>query len=370
MNTIFTEIYLYSPTHEQLTVIPEGAFSSLTYGLKDSEPGVLELVLPLGFNLDFLKIDGQLEVYVIFGGSPKLEGDTAWFIRRVVVYGDSIQVIAYSACSILGRRIVAYRAGSSYTEKTGIPWDNLMKEFVRENFGPLASDTDRDLSPWLTIPDNINYGLTYHKAAAWRNVLTVLQEIVDDVRSTGIQCSIDVVRSGSTSFEFRVFIGPRGVDHSAASGSPIVISKASRTLAEDIVDENWELESNFIYATGQGVEAERTVVTDFDLARMTISPFNRQEYNRPAKHGKTSDLVAAEASSALEELRPVRIFSGTIVQTEGCMYNLHWNWGDIVTAESGGRSYDCYVESVVVTINKNGTRKVEGNLRSITDVDR
>lgn len=370
MNAVFTEVYVYSPTHELLTVIPEGAFSSLTYGLKDSEPGVLELILPLGFDISYLKIDGQLEVYVFFGNHVNLEGDTAWFIRRPVIYGDSIKVTAYSACSLLGRRIVAYYAGSSYTDKVGIPWDNLLKEFVRENFGPEATDPDRDLSPWFTVPDNINYGLTHHKSAAWRNVLATLQEIVDDVRNSGIMCSIDVVRSGATAFEFRVFIGPRGTDHSASSSSPILISKETKTLAENIIDENWEKESNFIYATGQGMESERLVETASDSARMSISPFNRQEYNRQARQSKTNTSILAEATAALEERRPVRIFSGTIIETEGCRYNVHWNWGDIITAESNGLSFDCYVDSVIVTISEGGTRKVEGNLRSITDVDR
>jgi len=47
---------------------------------------------------------------------------------------------------------------------------------------------------------------------------------------------------------------------------------------------------------------------------------------------------------------------------------VHWGWGDIVTAEYEGMSFDCHVEAVAVTIDASGTEIVTGLLRSESDV--
>lgn len=376
------QLYLYTPTGELLTIIPDKGFSGLNYGFRELEAGVLEFDLPGNFDLSLLAVDGLIEVYRSYGGvSLGLEGDTAFFIRHPFIKDNEdgtrfIHVKAFSAFELLKRRIVAYYAGSSYAEKVKIPWDDLMREFMEENYGTeavdpdtLAADPDRDLSPWLDIEPDYSWGASFDKAAAWQNISDTLLEVAEDVRNSGQYCSFDVVRTSPAHFEFRVYLGPRGVDHSADSPVPVVVSQERKNLLAPSLDFDWEEERNFIYGTGQGKKDERVLKTARDNARIGLSPFNRREYNQDARQAELEDSVQAEANSALEEHRPKRIFTGSISQTAGCIYGIHWKWGDIVTAEYMGLSIDCHVDAVTVAVDENGVEAVTGALRSVSDVE-
>lgn len=387
MNLITHQLYLYTPTGELLTIIPDGSFSELTYGFRELEAGVLEFTLPGDFDLSLLMIDGLVEVYRSYSGvNLGLEGDTAFFIRHPIVKDDekgvrTIYVKAFSAFELLKRRIVAYYAGSSYSEKLRMPWDDMMREFMYENYGPGASyagasyvdpyysgDAERNLEPWLEIEPDYHWGASYDKSAPWQNIADCLTEIAEDVRSNGQYCSFDIVRTSPGHFEFRVFLGPRGIDHSADAALPVIVSQERKNLLAPALDFDWEDEFNFVYGTGQGLEDNRILQTAQDITRIGISPFNRREYNQDARQAKTEATVLAEANAALEEHRPKRIFTGSISQTPGCIYGVHWKWGDIVTAEYKGLSIDCHVDAVVVSIDANGTEVVTGALRSVSDV--
>jgi hypothetical protein len=376
MNSIIEhQLWLYSAGGVPLTVINDGSFSGINWGLRDIEAGVLELVLPGDFDRSLLQIDGQIEIHRAVGyGQMKREGDTAFFIRRAIPSTDTngvktIAVTAYSAFELIDRRIVAYDAGTAYTSKSGILWPNFMRAIMRENYGSLATDTERNLSPWLTIEADTAWGTNYTKGFSWRKVLNVLKDIVNDIRSTGVYCTFDVVRTTAPYFEFRVYLGPRGTDHRQGTAAPVIISEDNKTLLSPSVDNDWVTESNFIYGLGPGVETTRIIKTARDDARIGVSPFNRREYGAEARNTDATDAaVQAEANAALEAQRPKRKFKGIISQTEGCLYGVHWTWGDIVTAEYDGDTFDCYVDAVNVTVNENGTEVATGILRSVADV--
>lgn len=373
MNPIDHQLFIYSPTGVLLNVLSDGAWNSLAYGMRVNEPGVLNFVLPAEFGLSQIFIDGLVEVYRFDGAGLHLEGETAFFMRKPVIDTDeagisTITIEAYSALDLLKRRIIAYCAGSSFAEKVGIPWDNLMRSFVRENYGSLAADAERNLEPYLTVESDISLGSNQDKSAAWGIVLDALRDIIENVRSQGIDCTFDVVRTAPARFEFRVFLGPRGVDHSFGTSAPVIVSEDAGNLLEPHLEFDWTEEHNFIYATGQGQKDDRIFKTARDDARIGISPFNRQEYQRDARNVELEDSVQAEANAALEEHRPKIRFSGTISQTENCLYGVHWGWGDLVTVQYQGISINCSVETVSVVVNQDGTDIVTGLLRSVNDV--
>lgn len=384
MNLVEHQITLYSPVGIPLTYVLDGNYAGLAYALRENEPGVMELVLSSDFDISLLAIDGLFDIERAYSGGPmKLEGDTSWFIRKISRETDengvkSIHVTAYSALDLMRRRIIPYVAGSSYAEKVGMPWDDMLREIVYENYGPGASyagasygdDPARNIEPWLTVEPFFHYGVSFATTHSfpWRVVLNTLQDIINEVRSNGNYCTFDVVRTGPGTFEFRVFIGPRGIDHSAGSAFPVIVSEERFNLTNAALENDWQTEKNFIYAAGQGQEDDRVVRTAQDDARIKISPFNRQEFNRDARQIYLPDSLQNDADAALEEMRPRQVFTGMITQTEGCIYGVHWGWGDIVTAEYLGQSFDCHVEAVAINIDANGTEKITGQLRSVTDV--
>lgn len=384
MNLAKHQLHIYNPIGNLLTILPDKSFASLQYGFRENEAGVLVFTLPPDFDSSFLAIDSPVEVYRAYGyGGYVLEGETAFLIRAVEVGktdngSEFIQVTAFSAAEILCRRIVAYYSGTSYAEKTSDPFDTMMNEIVWENFGPGASyadaygDADRDLEPWFTVNLGASHqvGPSYpvSKAMAWRQVCAALREIVEEVRAQGQYVSFDVVRVGPARFEFRIYLGARGLDHSSDSALPVVVSEDRYNLLEPNLLFDWSNEYNYIYGTGRGEGEERIIQEAYDLNRINISPFNRREYNRDARQAETEATVMAEARYMLEHSRPKRIFTGKIGQTEGCIYGVHWGWGDIVTAEYKGYSMDCHVEAITVEVDGDGTEKVTGHLRSESDV--
>jgi hypothetical protein len=374
MSIIEHNLYLNSPTGMPLAVITDSHIVSLGYGLKVNEAGVCDLTLPGDFDISLLFIDGMFEIERAYAGnSMRIEGDTSFFIRKIsrgtLENGTRvINITAYSALDLMGRRIVAYPAGSSYTEKISEHWDDMTRQIVKENYGSLASDPARNLSPWLTVEADRSAGPSYIRSMPWRIVSNVLTDIINDIRSRGTYCTYDVFRVGAAQYEFRVFIGPRGMDHSSTSAQPVIVSEQRRNLLNPSLEKDWQTEHNFIYATGQGQEDARIIKTAQDNTRINISPFNRQEYNQDSRADKMDESVQADANSALEEFRPKQTFTGLISQTEGCIYGIHWGWGDIVTAEYAGQSFNCYVETVSVSIGQDGTEIVTGYLRSVQDV--
>lgn len=382
MNLAKHQLHIYNTVGTLLTIIPDNAYASLRYGFRENEAGVLELVLPPTFDMSMLMIDGLIEVYRAYGYSEySLEGDTAFLIRKPEIGknedgSEAIYVTAFSASEILCRRIVAYYAGTSYADKYSDPYDDLMREIVYENYGPGASyaegygDAARNLEPWFIVRDDPVAGASYpvSKSMAWREVCRTLQEIVDDVRAQGQYAAFDVVRTAPAHFEFRVFIGARGIDHSSDSSLPVVISEDRYNLLQPHLSFDWTGEKNYIYGTGRGEGEDRVVQEAYDNARINISPFNRREFNRDARQAELAETVMAEAKSELERSRPRKLFTGKIGQTDGCIYGIHWKWGDIVTAEYKGFSFDCHVEAIFVSVDADGTEIVEGYLRSESDV--
>jgi len=384
MNLARHQLHIYNPVGSLLAILPDMAFNSLQYGFRENEAGVLVFTLPPTFDDRLLAIDSPIEVYRAYGSDGfSLEGETAFLIRAVEVSkqedgSEYIQVTAFSAAEILCRRIVAYYSGTSYAEKTSDPFDSMMSEIVWENFGPGASyaegygDPARNLEPWFTVNMGVSFsvGPSYpvSKAMAWRQVCATLREIVEEVRAQGQYASFDVIRVAPAKFEFRIYIGARGIDHSSDAALPVVVSENRYNLLEPNLLFDWSDEYNYIYGTGRGEGEDRVIQEAYDLNRINISPFNRREYNRDARQAETEATVMAEARYMLEKSRPKRIFTGKIGQTEGCIYGVHWKWGDIVTAEYKGYSMDCHVDAVTVAVDENGTELVTGYLRSETDV--
>jgi hypothetical protein len=373
MSVVNYQVYVRDPVGILVDIFRADKLVSVSYGLRENEPGVLELVLPAS-SIDQTKLerDGQIEIYRSYQNSLFLEGETTWFIKKVSNSVDekglnTIYILAYSACELLKRRIIAYPAGSVKAEKTA-PWDDMMKAIVRENYGASATDTTRDISAYLSVQVDTTLGVSITRSLAWRNILAALQDISAQARTLGDYNVFDVIRLDTSLFQFKIFNDYRNNDHTRDSTSPVIITQEQHNLDSPSLLYDWSEERNYIYGLGQGQESERIVVEVQDAVQVAKSPFNRNEFACDARQSETVGSVTSEAYSALEENKPKRIFTGKILQTPACIYGVHWIWGDLVTAEYQGLSFDCHVETVTVNLNRDGVEVIQGYLRSITDV--
>lgn len=335
----------------------------LEYKLVTNGVGVLVLVLPRSFDERLLRVDWRLEVWRGAGTTLALEGETCWFIRYWARdEQDNLIVRAYSATTLLTRRIVAYAAGTSYSEKTA-PADDLVKAVVRENLGAMADDPDRDWHQWLQIEDNQSLAPTVARAFSRREVLAVCQDVCRESTEAGTALWFDIVKDSAQGLLFRTYTGQRGADRSGeGTAGRVVLAPEMGNLADPFVAYDYSEEATVIYAAGQGQESARRVVEVEDAARTARSVFGRIEGLRDARSLTTEAALAAEGQTALRERRPRRHVRATLLETATTRYGMHWRWGDRVAWRVGSASGTATIEEVHVRL-EGGAEQVSVTLR-------
>lgn len=361
-------VTLFDPFGGNPLVLDEVA--SLTWARTVNSVGALALTLPLRYPLARFARDGRLlvERQAVAGGAWRVVGETIWFVRRAVratgATGErTLQVTAFDALHLLGRRIVAYAAGSAQASKGGAA-DDLIKAVVRENLGGLATDAGRDLSGYLTVAPDVGAGASVEKAFSRRNVLTVCQELAAASAEGGRYVAFDVVADGPDALTFRTYAGQRGADHRWPGGSPpVLLSPEAGTLEMVTTVFDATDEVTFVYVGGQGEGEARAVATATDGARAAASPFNRIEAFRDARNTEDEGALQDEAAARLREGRPRRLFEAAVVETAGLRFGVDFGFGDFVTAQHERERLDCRIETVRVAV-VGGEERVEVRLRS------
>lgn len=333
-------------------------FLSLEYVRALNDAGYLNLSLRTDFDTSLLRIDGRIQVWRQVGaGSAYLDTETVWLIRdwhwSSSESGDVLEVKAYSAAELLTRRIVAYNAATAQAAKTDLV-DDMMKEIVEENFGVTAGGA-RDISALLSIQANLGAGPTLTKAFSRRQVLSVLKELSEASADTGPRIWFDIVAPTPDTLEFRTYAGARGADHSITTGTnPIVLSLGNGTLSDVDLREDYSNEITYAYGRGDGREENAVVQPAEDVARSGASPLNRREGLIDAGNTVSATAVLNAAYKGLDEGRPRRTFKAAIADTLATQYGVDWVWGDVVSAEYLGVTYDCVVDRVRVSVTDAG----------------
>lgn len=339
-------------------------FLTLSYNLVVDAVGGLAMVLPPDYPLADLRWDGRILVY----RNGLLEGEAPWFIREVEpsTMADGTKMItctAYAGNYVLSGRVVAYQPGTSQADKNDKA-DSLMVAVVNENFGSVATDTNRDLSSYMSIQASASLGPTIQKEMAWNNVLDVLQEVAKTSANQGSPVHFDVVAPTRSTIEFRTYRGQRGTDHTAASGVSEIILSLERENLGSPARRNFDRsgEVTFAYAAGQGATSASTESAS-DGGRIGISPFNRREVFVQAGGTSASAGLADEARTAVRVGRPKRVFEAVVLDVPGIQYGVHWRFGDKVTAEYGGETFDVSVDAITVHVS-GGEETITARLRA------
>jgi hypothetical protein len=330
--------------------------------------GVISLLIPDDYDR-FLVLDGMVEVWYL----GRLE--SVGFIRKITKSDGSngaqlTQITAYTGNYILTSRIVAYAAGSAQSTKTDYA-DDMIKAVVYDNLlaGAVTLRNIAGLS--LTAAADVSGGVSITKSFAWKPLLDVCQDIADASLEAGTPVYFEFIpKSISASvigFELTTWVNQRGQDHGSSSKDPVYIGKSIENLrnAELIMD--YSDEANYIYAGGQGEEADRNVNQVSDSARYGASPWNRRERFTDARNESTDAGVTAKGYEALFEGRPQSSFSGEIVSTPSFQYGIHWGYGDKVIADYRGAYYDVLIQAIRITLASDGKISTSGKLVLDTD---
>jgi hypothetical protein len=266
-------------------------------------------------------------------------------LKKIEVYGECLN-------RLLKSRIVAYPAGSPQADKYGKP-DNIIKEITRENLGADAPEERR--IPNLTVEPNYDEGSrSINKSFAWRNALTVCQEISDMSLKDEVPIYFDLFSYDLMNLHFRTCAHMIGDDRRPFTGNPIFIGEQYGNLKNATTEWITSEEATVIYAGGQGEEADRVIKIAQDLDRIALSaPYGRIERFKDARNDENEDNIQKQAEEALNEAKPFVKVRGTLSETAGSKYDVHYNWGDFVTVESYGVSLDCMIKEVGLTYDAN-----------------
>ena len=343
------------------------AFTRLDYVRTVNTVGAMKLTLPREkWQYEDFRVGQLFEIWREKSGSLQLQNETAYVLQDWVFYTDrqgnhQIDLYAKDLNMLLDTRIVAFAAGSSESDKTDYA-DDMIKEIVDENMVSCTTAA-RNISN-LTIAPELSASESITKAFAWRNLLRTVQEICETATEEGTRTYFDIVRTDRATFQLRTYTGQRGNDHSRTSGDMRLVGEKYGNLISPAFGTYHADEYNYIFAGGQGEEDDREIVEVSDSTRINAGyPFNRKEKFSDARHADTTEGVTSSANQALGEGVPKQIMSGSLVDTPGMQYGIHYGFGDILSVEAFGFSVDCHVSSVAGRVDANRYEQLTCRLR-------
>jgi hypothetical protein len=364
------EIWLDDPRGQRLALLEQAVEFYIQRSA--NEVGAFRVLLPGGVYDHLIRDDGLVEYWrAPWGGQLKLLGVG---IIRKITQADDDNGVEYTAIEgpdqndLLDRRIVAYAAGTAYTDKSDQA-DDLIKAIARENLGSSSTDADRNLSALsFTVGGNVSLGPNVEKKFSWRNVLAVMQDVAEAARQKGTELYFDLVPSvvsdSVIGFEFRTYINQIGLDRTEDSDNPVFFGKTWGNLqnAKMVIDRMEEV--TVMYGGGQGEGSDREIVEVEDTIRSDDSPWNRREAFADARNERTTAGVTDKAKSELEKGRPLVRFSGDLVDTRQTRYGLHWEYGDRVTCSHRGRQFDGMIRAIKIGMSSSGEEEIEARIET------
>lgn len=358
-------VYIDTPQGNRL-LAPLDWFS-LEYARQETEVGALTLVLPaVDYDRGMFPKDGLIEIWNMpETGSPTLELDMLWLIRRVRYLGatNSWELTAYDLNHLLKRRVVDYNPGNTtYTELLGAG-DDLGKQIISQNFGAGALDTIRSIATYLNIQANATAAPSVRISCSRQEVLKTLQNIAAAAHEQGTYLAFDTVVTslpgpGTTlQFEFRSYVDQRGTDRRGL----MYLGPDFGNLTEVEIDEDASNEITRAISTGQGVDAVQAVARADDTTRWEGSPFGLVEGVRSASSSLVATDLLNDAQAFLKQGIALKVITGKLVSMPGMEYGVDWNWGDRLEAQVNGTKYTCRVAGIHVTWTQAG-REIEPTL--------
>lgn len=269
-----------------------------------------------------------------------------------------------TANDMLNRRIIAYRTGSGYADKSG-PAEEVMKEFVYENAGAGATSPPRLLDgviSGLTVQGTGTGGDTWSGGRAGENLFALLQNIAE---STGVDFLL--VPTGYGTWEFRTYPNQLGTDRTydpQAQGNvtpgraPVVFSVQRANMSDPVLSYNRTEEVNTVFVWGPGEEEDRLVeIVEDDVSAIETSPWNQMEMSVSANGQETSDELIALGWETIFERRPRFDINFNPIQQKSLVYGRDYFLGDRVSAAFPGvKEIDVVTNKkiIAVTINISG----------------
>jgi len=266
--------------------------------------------------------------------------------RRLTDGSEVADLFFQHEMSLLQRPINAFKAGQdALSTWSSTTIDEIMSDLVDNNFNSTSTDRIYNASSKTVTPDTVtNYASSIDYSAAYRNLLTALQELAD---YEDIVFEVTKTSSATVSaFTFYTDATTIGTDRQSS-----VFFGANKENITEAQLEQRQTANTLIIAAGQGEGTDRATATyttgDFNAGT------NQIEQYLDARHLATSDLLTDYATSIGEQgvYRPSLRFQP--LQLPDLAYGNHYFWGDIVTVRFDGTDYVQRISDVTITVDAN-----------------
>jgi|WetSurMetagenome_2_1015567.scaffolds.fasta_scaffold193853_2 hypothetical protein len=355
-------LWCYTPDGVYLDTIRD--FDYLDYAKTENDIGVMSLSIAKDKWKGLPLNDGIIEIYrQIDGMAPVLELDCLWFIKTwsAPKKKGTYEITAYDGNFWLNRHVIPYCAGTDYTEKLDYA-DDMLKDFVRENYGVAALDASRNVIPYLIVASDTSSAVIVSKSSPFvDNVINLFKDICNAALNYGQYMVFDVTKASLNSMIFNTYIGQRGVNRGLTSTSPVTVSEDGDTLVDSVLTYDYSKEANYAYVVGKGEGIDAPVV-EVASTRMNATPFNRMEIIVKDQTTSDTDALASTGVAALMANRPRAILEGKLKDSNRIRYGVNYKFGDIVVGEQDGVSMDCHITSIHVS-RSGGKESIDARIR-------
>lgn len=357
-------IYLCDPFGVRLG--DASGFTKLQYTRVVNDVGALKLWLPADFDTNLIRIpDGRIEVWRRLPGSSReyLDTDTVWLIKAIQWDRDdtgnvSLLVEATTPLQILKERFVdgpiisvvsQIAAGASDDQIKIVAFQNGIGTNATYTYSAADQGDGGRIGAYVSVENLRGLGASLPRwDTAWQKLLTVMQTIAGASTQSGVYLAFDIVAPTPNTLELRTYTQQRGVDHRYPNGiNPIIFGGQLSNAGQATLRLDYSKEITYVSAVLQGIIAGYF----WDNTRIDVSPFGRRmAYVVTQADPATLNDVAAWA---VRYGRARNVYQGRILSTPNTLYGLHWGWGDFVTVQDFGQSFDCRVEAVSVSVDDN-----------------
>lgn len=317
--------------------------------------GQCRLFLPSTFDTSLLRIDHMIQLWRAPTGRP-LQLWRPFLIQRIryEMQGEreSIMVGGEDPNTLLKRRYIIAAKGSAKADKEDQA-DDMIKDYVSEAMvasGYTPRWGSRDY-PNFTVQSDLAAAPEITHEAAFTNLYTTLRTIARESREKGTDLFFDVgiqsATASSIAFQLRTYTGRIGVDLS----DEVVFDNAHGNFTNPFYERDWSGVESYVYVGGQGPSILRHVYEVVDLARLYLSQWGMREGFTDARSADGGTVVNA-GYDQLEKARPIQVFGGQPIDTDGCQYDRDWHFGDLVRARYRDIDVKCMVDAVTLKIEK------------------
>lgn len=251
--------------------------------------------------------------------------------------------------SMLGWRHVAWYANTTWRSKfVGAKAETIMKYLVNYNAGASAIVANGRLREGaitgLSVQADGANGNTLDWFCAYDNLLSTLQDL-----AKGAGGDFDLVKTSSTTYEFRWYTGQLGTDRTGTVRFSMELGNMSNP--KSIIDGMNSASVAIVGGKGENENRATTVVvgSDYHVTSNNIEIFVN------ASDVDTTNGLISRGGNGLAELTIKDEFTFNVVQTPASLYGVHYFLGDLVSGMNPSTSVlNSYkVASAVIAVSDN-----------------